>query len=179
MRVCSSINMRPCAREQLRPKFPDAVEREVRRCAVERLQLEAVLHCRREDLLAGADSFHLLRSRKAASEKTEAHVQADVRDSADIAMYFAAQITNRTERKRTSNGYVPGIPSSGTRAVGLHRAQPLTVAIGPRPPHHLKCLCVDSQDAPLPPTARSSCDVIVISHQLTRIHAYTCASSFR
>ena len=61
--------MRPCTREQLRPKFPDAVEREVRRFAVERLQLEAVLHCRREDLLAGADSCHLLRSRKAASEK--------------------------------------------------------------------------------------------------------------
>ena len=95
----------------------------------------------------------MLRSRKAASEKAEAHVQAYVRDSADIAIYFAAQITNRTKRKRISNGYVPGIPSSGTRAVGLHRAQPLTIAIGPRPPHHLKCLCVDSQDAPLPLTA--------------------------
>jgi hypothetical protein len=95
----------------------------------------------------------VLRPRKAAVEQAEAHVQAYVRDSADIAIYFAAQITNRTKRKRISNGYVPGIPSSGTRAVGLHRAQPLTIAIGPRPPHHLKCLCVDSQDAPLPPTA--------------------------
>ena len=104
-------------------------------------------------MLAGADSFHLLRSRKAASEKTEAQVQAYVRDSADIAIYFAAQITNRTKRKRISNGYVPGTPSSGTRAVGLHRAQPLAIAIGPRPPRHLKCLRVDSQDAPLPPTA--------------------------
>ena len=97
----------------MRPKFRDAVEREVRQFAVEHSQLEAALQRRRGDSLASGDSFRsVLRPRKAAVEQAEAHVQAYVRDSADKAIYFAAQtrmeITNRTLSKRFTHGYVPG-----------------------------------------------------------------------
>ena len=157
-------------------QFRDAVEREVRRFAVGRTQLEAALSKKKEDLLAAADSSDkVLRTRQAAVEKAEGHVQAYVRDSADTTIYFAVktglEIPYRTMRKRILNGYVPGTSCSGTLAVRLRRMQPLTITIGPGPPHHLTCLRYNAIDGPkMPPFPNKTLQVGLVATSLFFIH---------